>query len=304
MTAIDPVCGMSIEEKDAAATSVYEGKTYFFCSPSCKTKFDKDPEVFVSTEASAVSEASHGAEGRLYTCPMHSEIRETRPGSCPKCGMALEPVTSAAPSKTEWTCPMHPEIVRDAPGTCPKCGMALEPRTAVGEEENPELRDMTRRFQASLVLTVPLFFLAMLPHFSDVLMRVIPSEISAWIELVLATPVVLWGGWPFFVRGWQSVGNRSPNMFTLIGLGTGVAFGYSVIAVLFPGIFPASFRGEGGRVGLYFEAAAVIVTLVLLGQVLELKARGRTGAAIQALLGLAPKTARRIEDGGERGYSP
>ena len=178
--------------------------------------------------------------------------------------------------------------------------MALEPRTGVAEEENPELIDMTRRFQVSLVLAIPLFFLSMLPHFSDVLTKVIPVAVSAWIELVLATPVVLWGGWPFFVRGWQSVVNRSPNMFTLIGLGTGVAYVYSVIAVLFPGIFPASFRGEGGRVGLYFEAAAVIVTLVLLGQVLELKARGRTGAAIKALLGLAPKTARRIEDDVEK----
>ncbi len=170
---------------------------------------------------------------------------------------------------------------------------------SVAEEVNPELIDMTRRFRISLVLAIPLFVLAMLPHFSDVLTKVIPPSISGWIELVLATPVVLWGGWPFFVRGWQSVVNRSPNMFTLIGLGTGVAYVYSVIAVLFPGIFPISFRGEGGRVGLYFEAAAVIVTLVLLGQVLELKARGRTGAAIKALLGLAPKTGRRIENGRE-----
>jgi Cu+-exporting ATPase len=158
---------------------------------------------------------------------------------------------------------------------------------------------MTRRFRVSLVLTIPLFVLAMAHYFTDVLMRAIPPSVSGWIELVLATPVVLWGGWPFFVRGWQSVVNRSPNMFTLIGLGTGVAYAYSVIAVLFPWIFPASFRGEGGRVGLYFEAAAVIETLVLLGQVLELKARSRTGAAIKALLGLSPKTARRLEDGQE-----
>ncbi len=300
MTVIDPVCGMSIEEKDAAATTVYGGKTYFFCSSSCKTKFDQNPQAFLSAKAAPVSEPLPRAEGRLYTCPMHPEIRQAQPGSCPKCGMALEPLTPAAPSKTEWTCPMHPEIVRDGPGTCPICGMALEPRTAVAEEENPELIDMTRRFRVSLILTIPLLVLAMSPYFTDVLMKAIPSAVSAWIELVLATPVVLWAGWPFFVRGWQSVVNRSPNMFTLIGLGTGVAYVYSVIAVLFPGIFPASFRGEGGRVGLYFEAAAVIVTLVLLGQVLELKARSRTGAAIKALLGLAPKTARRIEDGGEK----
>jgi len=299
MTVIDPVCGMSIEEKDVAAKTVYEGKTYFFCSPSCQAKFDKDPLSFVSTEAVAVSEAPHGAETRLYTCPMHPEIRQEQPGSCPKCGMALEPVTPAAPAKTEWTCPMHPEVVRDAAGTCPICGMALEPRTAVAEEENPELRDMTRRFRVSLVLTIPLFILAMSPYFTDILMKTLSPAVSTWIEMILATPVVLWGGWPFFVRGWQSVVNRSPNMFTLIGLGTGVAYIYSAIAVLFPGIFPASFRGEGGKVGLYFEAAVVIVTLVLLGQVLELKARGRTGAAIKALLGLAPKTARRIENGRE-----
>ena len=300
MPVIDPVCGMRIEEKDAAATTVYGGKTYFFCSASCKTEFDQDPQTFLSAGAAPANEPPHPAEDRLYTCPMHPEIRQAQPGPCPKCGMALEPVTPIVPSKTQWTCPMHPEVVRDGPGTCPKCGMALEPRTAVAEEEYPELIDMTRRFRVSLILAIPLFFLAMVPHFSHVLTKVIPAAVSAWIELILATPVVLWGGWPFFVRGWQSVVNRSPNMFTLIGLGTGVAYVYSVIAVLFPGIFPPSFRGEGGRVGLYFEAAAVIVTLVLLGQVLEFKARSRTGAAIKALLGLAPKTARRIEGGVEK----
>ena len=303
MPVIDPVCGMSIEEKDAVATTVYEGRTYFFCSASCKTEFDQDPQTFLSAGATPANEPPHHVNGRLYTCPMHPEIRQAQSGFCPKCGMALEPVTPIPPPKTEWTCPMHPEVVRDGPGTCPKCGMALEPRTAVAEEENPELMDMTRRFRVSLILAIPLFFLAMVPHFSHVLTKVIPAAVSAWIELVLATPVVLWGGWPFFVRGWQSVVNRSPNMFTLIGLGTGVAYVYSVIAVLFPGIFPPSFRGEGGRVGLYFEAAAVIVTLVLLGQVLELKARSRTGAAIKALLGLAPKTARRIEGGVEKDVS-
>ncbi|HEY3277929.1 MAG TPA: heavy metal translocating P-type ATPase [Syntrophorhabdaceae bacterium] len=299
MNATDPVCKMVIKEKDAVATTDYKGTTYFFCSPSCKIEFDKDPQAFLSTSAHAVSGPLHDAEERFYTCPMHPEIREAKAGSCPKCGMALEPVTPAVSFRTEWTCPMHPEIVRDRPGNCPICGMALEPRAGTGEEENPELIDMSRRFWSSLALTIPLFTLAMAPHFSRVLTGLIPPAVSAWIEFLLATPVVVWGGWPFFVRAWQSVVHRSPNMFTLIGLGTGVAYAYSVMAVLFPWIFPASFRGEGGRVGLYFEPAAVIVTLVLLGQVLELKARSRTGAAIKALLGLAPKTARRVKDGRE-----
>lgn len=298
MNVIDPVCGMTIDEKDAVAAVEYHGNTYYFCSTSCKAEFDKDPTAFVNGEKAPAAGMPKPDERQHYTCPMHPEIREAQLGSCPKCGMALEPVTPQAP-KTEWTCPMHPEIVRDAPGACPLCGMALEPRTPLAEEENPELIDMARRFKVSLVLTIPLFILAMSPHVTDVLVNAIPRTLSGWIELVLATPVVLWGGWPFFVRGWQSVVNRSPNMFTLIGLGTGVAYSYSVIAVLFPWIFPASFRTEGGQVGFYFEAAAVIVTLVLLGQVLELKARSRTGAAIKALLGLAPKTARRLKDGRE-----
>jgi Cu+-exporting ATPase len=218
--------------------------------------------------------------------------------------MALEPVAPAAPAaRTLWTCPMHPEVVRDAPGACPICGMALEPRTVVSAEEpeNPELADMTRRFKVSAALTAPLVLLAM-AHLvpGNPLEHAIPHRTRALLELALATPVVLWGGWPFFARGWYSLVHRALNMFTLIGLGIGVAYVYSVVAALFPGVFPASFRGPGGEVGLYFEAAAVIVTLVLLGQVLELAARGRTGAAIRALLGLAPKTARRIRpDGSE-----
>ena len=200
----------------------------------------------------------------------------------------------------EWTCPMHPEIVRDAPGNCPICGMALEPRTVTpAEEENPELADMTRRFRVCTALTVPLVFIAMhqyIPGFT--LERLISMRGLRWLELLLATPLVLWGGWPFFVRMLYSIVHRSPNMFTLIGLGVGVAYIYSVAAVLFPGVFPSSFREESGEVGAYFEAAAVIVTLVLLGQVLELRARSKTGAAIRELLGLAPKTARKIFEGG------
>jgi len=235
---------------------------------------------------------------------MHPEIREPKPGACPKCGMALEPVEPivSGQSKMEWVCPMHPEIVRDAPGSCPICGMALESKTiSAEEEENPELIDMTRRFRVSAVLTIPLFMIAMRHYLPglDLIDRHLPPEFLKWLELVLATPVVLWGAWPFFARGWQSVATWNPNMFTLIGLGVGLAYGYSIVAALFPGLFPESFRSEGGQVGLYFEAAAVIVTLVLLGQVLELRARSRTGAAIKALLGLAPKTARRIRDGSE-----
>jgi Cu+-exporting ATPase len=215
--------------------------------------------------------------------------------------MALEPVTPvAASTRKEWVCPMHPEIVRDAPGDCPKCGMALEPRTATaGEEENHELISMRRRFWVSVVLTIPLMVVAMAEHLpGHPLLRIASASTLGWLQLVLATPVVLWGGWPFFVRGWQSVVHRSLNMFTLIGLGVAVSYLYSLVAKLFPGIFPPSFRMEGGEVAVYFEAAAAIVTLVLLGQVLELKARGRTGAAVKALLGLAPKTARRLRDDG------
>ncbi|MBA3564826.1 MAG: cadmium-translocating P-type ATPase [Gammaproteobacteria bacterium] len=229
---------------------------------------------------------------------MHPEVLADEPGSCPKCGMALERITPAPDARTEWTCPMHPEILRDEPGSCPICGMALEPRT-LAEQENPELRDMSRRFWISAALTLPLAALAMGHMISgEALGRLIPAQLGRWLEMLLATPVVLYGGWPFFVRGWQSVVNRSPNMFTLIALGVGVAYVYSLIATLFPGIFPPSFRGMGDRVGVYYEAAAVIVTLVLLGQVLELKARGRTGAAIRSLLELAPTTARRISAGG------
>ena len=243
------------------------------------------------------------SSGTIHTCPMHPEVRQEGPGRCPKCGMALEPEGIPAPAtKTEYTCPMHPEIVRDEPGNCPICGMALEPRTVILDaEENRELQDMTRRFWIGALLTVPLIIIAMGRHFPGMPFDGLASSRDLnWLELLLATPVVLWGGWPFFERGWQSLINRSLNMFTLIALGVGVAYGYSTVAVLFPTLFPAVFRDAHGEVAVYFEAAAVIVTLVLLGQVLELRARQRTGAAIKALLGLAPKTARRIDaDGNE-----
>jgi P-type Cu+ transporter len=236
-----------------------------------------------------------------YTCPMDPEVHQDRPGACPKCGMALEPTLPAAGGTTvEYTCPMHPEIVRSEPGSCPICGMALEPRTAtVAVEQNPELVSMTRRFWVSVALTIPVIMLGM----SDLipgrpLQHLLSMPAISWIEFVLTTPVVLWGGWPFFERGWASLVNRSLNMFTLIALGTGTAFLYSVIAVLFPQIFPAAFRGMNGELPVYFEAAASITTLVLLGQVLELRARSRTSAAIRALLQLSPKNARLVRGDG------
>ena len=239
--------------------------------------------------------------GTIHTCPMHPEVRQEGPGHCPKCGMALEPEGIPAPAtKTEYTCPMHPEIVRDEPGNCPICGMALEPRTVtLDAEENRELQDMTRRFWISTLLTAPLVMVAMGKMIPDGSFAGLGSPRAlVGLELLLATPVVLWGGWPFFERGWQSLVNRSLNMFTLIALGVGVAYGYSTVAVLFPALFPAAFRDTHGEVAVYFEAAVVIVTLVLLGQVLELRARQQTGTAIKALLSLAPKTARRIDADG------
>jgi Cu+-exporting ATPase len=304
MSMRDPVCGMSVPS-DAPLRTVHAGKVYVFCSARCLKRFQENPQAFVENVGASVEEQKPGQppgpSGTVYVCPMHPEVRQDHAGACPKCGMALEPdVPAALVTKVEWTCPMHPQIVRDASGSCPICGMALEPRTVQAtEEENPELIDMRRRFWVSVALTAPLVLVAM-AHFipAGFAHALTASPARPWIELLLATPVVLWGGWPFFVRGYASVVNRSLNMFTLIALGVGVAYVYSVIATVLPRIFPPSFRNQSGQVGVYFEAAAVIVTLVLLGQVLELQARSRTGAAIRSLLGLAPKLARRIRQDG------
>ena len=303
---LDPVCGMEVDPSAPAATLLHEGTTYLFCSTHCLEKFELSPDSYTGATAaepkpSITHTSDTGRNTKVFTCPMHPEVQQEGPGSCPKCGMALEPLIAAAPvERIEYTCPMHPEIIQNTPGSCPKCGMALEPRTmAVEEGENPELVDMRRRFRLSLILTIPEFIIAMghmLP--GHPLEALASAHIYDWIELLLASPVVLWAGWPFFVRGWQSLVNRSLNMFTLIALGVGVAYSYSIVATLFPGLFPPSFRGSAGEVAVYFEAAAVIITLVLLGQVLELKARSQTGAAIKALLGLAPKTARLLRDDG------
>jgi len=242
------------------------------------------------------------AKSGTYTCPMHPEVVSEKPGNCPKCGMTLEPVMPRpAEAKTIYTCPMHPEIEQDHPGQCPKCGMTLEPKTVGGvdEEEQREIRSLSIKFWTGLALTIPILFLAMGKYIPGLeLQSLIPMAVSKWLELLFATPVILWAGAMFFERGWRSIINRQLNMFTLIAMGVGVAYLYSVVGVLFPGIFPDSFK-EGGEVAVYFEAAAVITVLVLLGQLLEAKARSQTGQAIRALLGLAAKTAHRVRDGKE-----
>ena len=294
--AIDPVCGMTVSE-DTKFQHVHQGKTYLFCSEHCQHKFIDHPQQYLKQEKKVTPAA---ATSTTYTCPMHPEIKQQGPGVCPKCGMALEPMgVPAVASKTEYTCPMHPEVVQDHPGTCPKCGMALEPRTVAGEEDDAELRDMTLRFWVSTALAIPVFLSAMgaemAPAMFDAIMQ---PQSRQWLELLLATPVVLWGGWPFFVRGWNSLLTRNLNMFTLIALGVAVAWGYSMVATLAPGIFPRAVFNAMGVVPVYFEAAAVIVALVLMGQVLELRARSQTNTAIKLLLGLAPKTARIVRDDG------
>ena len=304
---VDPVCGMAIDEPLEGLSYEHMGQPHYFCSRDCLQKFKSDPQQYIQNNSkNQVRLAPHApaARGSVYTCPMHPEIRQDGPGDCPKCGMALEPDTpEAASSKIEWTCPMHPEVVRDRPGDCPKCGMALEPRTMKTEQDdNREYIFMRNRFWAGAALSLPLVLIAMRDMLGlGFLEPLLGATVLHWMEFILASPVVLWGGWVFFVRAWKSVTTWNLNMFTLIGLGTSVAYFYSVVALFFPRIFPASFRSENGTVEVYFEAAAVIVTLVLLGQMLEQRARSRTGAAIKALLGLAPKTARRIDkDGSER----
>jgi Cu+-exporting ATPase len=336
----DPVCGMSVNPATAKHSHWHAGKDFFFCCARCADKFRADPEKYLSHSApiessglvmpgsgphinsspavnhsttfpqwverpvhGSVPGKDHSISGfAAYVCPMCPEVRQDKPGACPSCGMSLEP-ESLAGRRTAYTCPMHPEIVRNGPGACPICGMALEPRrvTAV-EEDNPELRDMSRRFWVSLMLTLPLLAVAMASMIREMpVRRILPGASLPWAEFLLSTPVVLWAGWPFLQRFWSSLVNRSPNMFTLIGMGTGVAFAYSVIATVAPQLFPPSLRGMDGYPDVYFEAAAAITTLVLLGQVMELGARSRTSGAIRALLDLSPKMARRLNpDGSEK----
>lgn len=293
----DPVCGMEVTETDAAGSVVHEGRAYYFCSAQCVDKFKAYPERYLAAAPPpSIRAVAAAAE---YTCPMHPEVRQSGPGPCPKCGMALEPAVAAPAARIEYTCPMHPEIVRLEPGSCPICGMALEPREVTGAEVNPELASMSRRLWTSLALTAPIlaFMISELIP-SRPLQHLLGAGPLLWIQFLLATPVVLWGGGPFFERGWLSVRNRSLNMFTLIALGTGAAYLYSVVALLFPSSIPSSFRTHAGDLAVYFEPAAVIVTLVLLGQVLELRARSQTSSAIKSLLGLAPKTALLIRTDG------
>ena len=303
VTKADPVCGMGVEVKTAEHIHDHDGESYYFCSAHCREAFVADPSQYLEEAGSAKHGGTPSAQdGAIYTCPMHPEVRQDGPGACPDCGMALEPLVDIGPAlQTEYTCPMHPEVVQDEAGTCPLCGMALEPRSVQAEEAvNPELVDMTRRFWVSAVLTLPVFALAMGVEFLPArpVQDLLSARAMTWIQLLLATPVCLWGGWPFFARGWHSLVRRSLNMFTLIASGVGAAYGYSLVAALWPRIFPASFRSAEGEVAVYFEAAAVITTLVLLGQVLELRARSRTNSAIKALLGLAPSKAIVLRDGG------
>jgi Cu+-exporting ATPase len=298
----DPVCNMDVNPESAPYSHEFSGEKYYFCCEHCLVKFRENPAKYLNPESYPSLVQVEAREGE-YFCPMCPEVHSTKPAPCPKCGMALEFAGETAPlQRTEWTCPMHPEVVQDTPGDCPKCGMALESRTVVmAEEDNPELLDMKRRFWIALALSIPVLVSAMGMHIPGrPLEQLLSANQWGWIELAFSTPVVFWAGWPFFQRFWTSLVHRSLNMFTLIGLGVGVAYLYSVVAKLFPNIFPVSFRSHTGEVAVYFEAAAMITTLVLLGQVLEIKARSRTGAAIKMLLGLAPNTARRIrEDGGE-----
>ena len=280
--AIDPVCGMTVDEHGGKPSSTFAGTTYFFCCNGCKTKFDADPRKVLDAAA------------RPAMIPV-AQLRPVPRHAAAKPGRAAPGAAAAA----IYTCPMHPEIRQAGPGVCPKCGMALEPEVATLEDApNPELADMTRRFWIGLVLTAPVFVLAMGEHVPALHAVLMGSAFSAWTQFLLSVPVVLWAGWPFFVRGWHSLASRNLNMYSLIGLGTGVAFSYSVIALIAPGIFPPAFRDDMDNVGLYFEAAATITVLVLLGEVLQLRARENTSSAIRALMKLAPATAMRVRPDG------
>jgi P-type Cu+ transporter len=332
----DPVCGMNVDPLRAAAQIEHAEKNYFFCGKSCAEKFRANPEKYLAPQTSPIlppgSHAFSGVRGLAtaepltqhqqhvgstgtadlgtaaarrsapkYVCPMDAEVTQDHPGACPKCGMALERDASVAPaSHVEYTCPMHPQIVRPGPGACPICGMALEPRTvSLAEPENPELALMSRRFWVSAALTVPILILGMADMLPGApLAHLLSPTAIVWIEFLLATPVVLWGAWPFFERGWRSIVTRHLNMFTLIAIGTAAAYLFSVAAVLFPRLFPPDFRTHDGQLPVYFEAAAAITTLVLLGQYLELRARSQTSNAIRSLLNLSPKSARLVRDDG------
>ena len=309
-TVTDPVCGMQVDPAGAAHRYEHRGQTWYFCCAGCRAKFEADPDRYLASgadgaaadpgAASAAPRPADQAAETWFSCPMDPEVRQLGPGVCPKCGMALDAEPGAVHPTLEYTCPMHPEVVRDQPGSCPSCGMALEPRTVVPDAANPELADMTRRFRWAALVGSPVFALAMAEMLlGERVSLAVGRTTSNWVQLACATPVVWWAGWPFFARAWASVVNRSPNMFTLIALGVGSAYVYSVAATVAPGLFPGGFRMADG-VEPYFDTSVVIVALVLLGQVLELRARGRTGAALRGLLGLAPATARRVsgEPGG------
>ncbi len=303
----DPICGMQVDESQAIRAE-REGQTYYFCSEHCRKTFLAQQETGEAKRSCCCDHGSHSSSSRRtppvdsgYFCPMCEGVRSDGPGTCPKCGMALEPAQpSIGTQRTVYTCPMHPEIEQDEPGTCPKCGMELEPKVLTVEEpDDPELQNMTLRFWVSLALSLPVFLLAMLPMVHVPVDQWLGRTTHTWLQLILSTPVVLWAGWPFFVRGFRSIVTWNPNMFTLISIGTGAAYLYSLFAVLWPGLLPEELKIDG-HVEIYFEAAAVIITLVLLGQVLELRARRRTGSAIRELLSLAPATARVVRDGQER----
>lgn len=302
----DPICGMQVDE-GTDLTAERDGQTFYFCSDHCRQKFIAQGKVEENPSCChehAPNCHDQGHKASQYVCPMCEGVESDKPGACPKCGMALEPTQrKARDQKKIYTCPMHPEIEQDEPGSCPKCGMELEPKyTDAEEEDDSELRSMTLRFWVSLALSVPVFLLAMLPMIGVPIDMWLGHTLHVWLQLALSTPVVLWAGWPFFVRGFRSIVTWNLNMFTLIAIGTGAAYFYSLFAVLFPGLLPDDLK-VNGHIEVYFEASAVIITLVLLGQILELRARRRTGSAIRELLSLAPPTARVVRDGDDEQVS-